>query len=412
MTDAYREFFTVRMLGEFSIVCEGKELILGRNSSLKCIQLLQLVWLRGKKGVGKEQLAKALYDRSNVADTNNSVNNLIYQLRRQMVKAGLPKGEYVTRVDGVYIPDPEYPLKLDVHEFEELLDQAEQTTDQREKHSFYQAAFEVYRGELLPSISTEIWVMSENLRLKKRYECCVQWLAEYYRSQKDYAAMEALYEHVIQIDPDDNWKICQIDLLMDKGEYKRAYAMYNDMVQRYADEMGLPASPEMMACYERMNSKIRHMPGEMDEIMKGIRNRFQSGGGYESDDKAYYCSYLGFVDICHMVNRNMDRSGRSYYLMLCTLVDYEGKCLQNEKKRKERAQILKDVIGNSLRKGDVYTQYNNSQYLILLIAADESSCEIVYRRINNNLKKVAGSRAEMEYVVCSLSELPPPVREE
>ena len=36
--------------------------------------------------------------------------------------------------------------------------------------------------------------------------------------------------------------------------------MYNDMVQRYADEMGLPASPEMMACYERMNSKIRHMP--------------------------------------------------------------------------------------------------------------------------------------------------------
>ena len=113
-----------------------------------------------------------------------------------------------------------------------------------------------------------------------------------------------------------------------------------------------------------------------------------------------------------MVNRNLDRSGRSYYLMLCTLVDYEGKRLQNEKKRKERAQILKDVIGNSLRKGDVYTQYNNSQYLILLIAADESSCEIVYRRINNNLKKVAGSRAEMEYVVCSLSELPPPVREE
>lgn len=82
--------------------------------------------------------------------------------------------------------------------------------------------------------------------------------------------------------------------------------------------------------------------------------------------------------------------------------------IRNQEKLKSRMDILGEVIGSSLRKGDVYTRYSNSQYLILLSGIDQKNCEIIYRRINRSLKEQAGSRAEIEYDVLSLAELRPP----
>lgn len=407
MKEAEREFFSVQMFGDFSIVCDGKKLILGRNSSMKYMQLLQLVWLQGEKGVTKERLVNVLYDRSDVSDYNNSINNLLYQLRKQMTKAGLPKGEYISHKGSVYVPDPAFPLKLDVHEFERLIEQAEGEADERMQCACYQKAFLLYRGDLLPSISTEIWVMSEMKRLKALFEQCVRWLGDYYKRQGDYVALEQLYEQAARLYPEDDWQISQIDMLMDKGEYKRAYHMYDEMVRHYSEEMGLPPTAEMVACYERMRIRVRQQPGEIEEIKRGIWECLQpQTSGHEHE--AYYCSYMGFVDIFHMVSRNLDRVDCPVHLMLCTLVDYEGKMIQNPEKLNKRSAILRDIIGSSLRKGDVFTQYSHSQYLILLVGAEEDRCEIVYRRINSRLKAQAGTRAGMEYVVTSLRELPPP----
>ena len=102
----------------------------------------------------------------------------------------------------------------------------------------------------------------------------------------------------------------------------------------------------------------------------------------------------------------MERTGRSIYLMLCTVVDYEGKMLQNQEKLKARSEALCDAIRISLRQGDAFTKYNNSQYLILLVGTKQEDCQIIYRRISRNMKKLSGPRAELKYNVISLAELP------
>lgn len=341
MKEAGREIFYVRMLGEFSITCEGKEIILGRKSTAKFIQLLQFVWLRGRKGV------------------------------TQMVKIGLPKGEYISRVNGVYVPDPEFPVKLDVHEFEDLVLRAERSKDEQVKLACYQAAVGLYRGELLPAVCTEIWVMAENLRLKSMFEICVQWLGDYYRKESDYNALDYLFGHAVRLYPYDNWQINQIEVLLDKGEYKNANDLYNEMTSRYSEEMGLAPTPEMMKCYERISQMTLHFSEEMSEIKRKI---WEYPGEMAEGQGAYYCSYSSFVDICHMLSRNMERTERSIYMMLCTLVDYEGKMIRNQEKLKMRAAFLKEVINGCLRKGDVYTQYSNAQFLILLVGTKRKDC--------------------------------------
>ena len=64
-----------------------------------------------------------------------------------------------------------------------------------------------------------------------------------------------------------------------------------------------------------------------------------------------------------MMVRLMERSGQSVYLLLCTLYDErQGKGIQQ---RKELSQKLSSSIKEALRRGDVYTCYNLSQYLVI-----------------------------------------------
>jgi hypothetical protein len=93
-------------------------------------------------------------------------------------------------------------------------------------------------------------------------------------------------------------------------------------------------------------------------------------------------------------------------MMLCTLVDYEGKPIQNQEKLTIRADALKQALYEGLRQGDVYTKYSSSQFLLLLIGTKKEDCSIIYHRISKKLKDLAGSRAELKYRIVSLAEIP------
>lgn len=153
----------VCMLGGFSVTYQGKEVLLGRKNTLKFIQLLQLIWLKGKNGISKKELIDALYDRREVANANNSINNLFHQVKKQLPAAGLPDCDYIIRTEGGYMAGSEVPVRTDVQRFMELSEAGGKEVDKGKSASYYWQALELYKGELLPEISTEIWVIEENL---------------------------------------------------------------------------------------------------------------------------------------------------------------------------------------------------------------------------------------------------------
>ncbi|MDQ9821793.1 bacterial transcriptional activator domain-containing protein, partial [Acinetobacter sp. 163] len=83
---------------------------------------------------------------------------------------------------------------------------------------YYKQALDLYKGELLPDISTEIWVIEENLQLKMIFDTCVQRLADYFKRNGKDAELEALYEKAVRLFPYENWQLDQIDALLAKGE--------------------------------------------------------------------------------------------------------------------------------------------------------------------------------------------------
>ena len=101
----------------------------------------------------------------------------------------------------------------------------------------------------------------------------------------------------------------------------------------------------------------------------------------------------------------MERLGKSIYLMLCTLSDYEGKAIRNPEKLKLRASDLEQVICGCLREGDTFTRYNQSQYLIMLVGTNKENCELIYQRIKNRLRDQIHTKASLSYTVASLADL-------
>lgn len=294
----------------------------------------------------------------------------------------------------------EVPVRTDVQSFMELAQAGETELDEDKKAGYYCRALELYKGELLPEISTEIRVIEENLKLKMIFDTCVYWLSDYFRDKGKNEELEALYEKAVSLFPYENWQLAQIEALLAKGENERALEIYQKMVQMYSDEMGLDPTPEMLECYEKISRRSHDLPGDMELIKRELCEKKE-----ERRKGAYFCDYRTFTEICHISRRNMERLGKSIYLMLCTLSDYEGKAIRNPEKLKLRASDLEQVICGCLREGDTFTRYNQSQYLIMLVGTNKENCELIYQRIKNRLRDQIHTKASISYTVASLADL-------
>ena len=394
----------VNMFGGLAITYNGKNVSIGKNKTAKYIQLLEMVWLCGEAGIQKDELTGILYDREEQSNLSNSFNNLIYQMHKQLDKSGLPQYEYIVNRDGIFFPDDKVDIDFDVHRFISDIEKARSFDKEEDGIEYYRAAFDEYKAELLPELSTQEWFIIRSVALQKMYAESVVALGSYYEKTGDYDSMFRIYKRAAELYPDDEWQVGEINALIGKGAYTDAYAVYDETVRYYTDELGVTPSNELLECYNRMSLKVTNTPGKIYEIRDGIIEHREAVAG--DDEGAYDCSFPSFIDAYHILSRNMERSGQSVYMMLLTIVDYEGKRITNVAKLETRAAFLQQAISNTLRQGDTFCKYSSSQYLLLLVGTNKESCKIVYRRILNKFKLLAGPRTELEYSVVSLAELP------
>jgi DNA-binding SARP family transcriptional activator len=401
----------VRMLGGFRLSVDGEVKGLGQNNKANFLKLIQLVLLNYEKGISKRELIDGVFGFKDLLDENNSLNNLLHQARTQLKKAGVPGKRYIEGKKGIYYPEKVegYTFSIDVFRFRELFEKAQHTDIEREQAQYLQEAFDLYQGELLPEFSTDNWVVVESVRLKRYYDQLVQWLGDYYKKMEDYDAYYRVYKQASRVYPDSGWQVNVIDALILKKQYKEAYELYNKTAKYYLDELEVPLPDELIHCYERIYDNVKVVSDNIEDIQAGILDRDQAlkeNIGEKNHLGSYFCVFSSFIDVYNVLRRNLMRRGNSIFMMLCTLVDYEGKPIANQERLEQRSEALKDALYQCLRQGDVYTKYSSSQYLVLLIGTKKEDCSVIYHRLQRKLKELAGSRAELKYRIVSLAEIP------
>ena len=375
---------SVRMFGRFEMIYNGQVLRLGHSQTTKAMKLLQLLLFYADKGIHRSQVIQDLFGVDAEGDIQTNLRVVVHNLRKILGKSGLPEGDYVVIESGVYRFQADFPITVDALRFVELL-KMEKTASEIEKYQLLKEAFTLYKGHFLPEIYGEDWVVINNSRFQNLYTECLEKMIEIMRNNGHYQDMYKACSHAANLYPLDEWQVYQMEALVALGETKEALALYEKTTEMYFEELLMPPSDQMLECFQHMKEQLNMKTREIGEIQNGMEEK-------EFFKGAFFCQYPSFADSYRMMNRMMERSGQSVYLLMCTLYDEKEKIEENTEAFKELSELLFDSIQESLRRGDIFTRYNLKQYLVMLIGIRKEECSIVTSRIDSSFRKKCNNR--------------------
>ena len=172
----------------------------------------------------------------------------------------------------------------------------------------------------------------------------------------------------------------KLDCLIALKRYQEAMEVYKQVVVQYFEEQGLPPSETMLQRFRLMSGQIRYTSDMLKDIENTLKEREETQG-------PYYSTYPSFIDSYRLVSRMAECFSFEYTLFCITLVDGKGALLEGEMVQ-TTSEMLKNAIGESLRKGDLFTCYSPVQYLVLLNGAGQEHVLAVCERVERSLKQM------------------------
>ncbi len=388
----------VQMLGGLSLMYGEEPISFSRNTTTKAMKLLQILLYYGEKGISRNKLIENLYKAEELADAPNSLRVTSYRLKKMLVNMGLPEHNYIRISKGIYFWNGPMRTDVDVHQFCDLIQRAEDETDMEKQMQFLREACLLYKGELLPGSSEEEWVLIEGVQLKKMYSGALQQLCEYLWNKEEYEEILRLCEPACAMYPFDEWQAVRIGCFMAMNRYQEAMKEYESTAKLFFEELGISPSEKMIDQFKYMSERMSSTP----QTIRGIKSRLREE---EIEAGAFYMTLPSFRDSYRLVRRIMERNGQSVYLMLCSLVDSKGAPLEDADKLSAMSGELMSAIKHCLRKGDSFTRYNPSQFLILLVGTNKENCGLIFERIERYFSREHKSwKKYLEFYITSLAD--------
>lgn len=372
----------VDMFGEFTIYADGEPAFQYEGRTRKLWNLLQYLLMKRGTMVPQSDLIAIAHLDGRKGKPENSLKNLIYRLRTQLENSNLPKQNYIICERGAYAWNPNIPVTLDVEVFEQEWKEAcalEHNPENRLIH--YLAAIELYKGKFLPQSQSEEWVQSLEGYYHHIFADCVNGAYEIFKEKKDMDFMEELCRKSLDMDPLSE-ELCRlyINVLIQQNQYKRALSVYSSFVDRLQREADQRPSEVMIRLYQDVIKMISNMQADINMVKNDLKEA-NAGNG------AYYCQYDIFKNMYRLLARSISRTGQSVYLLLFTVSDANGD-MPTTKTLHSAMRALQLGIGKSLRRGDVYAQYSNTQYVVLLQSLNEENGRMIANRVISNYEQI------------------------
>ena len=386
----------VKMLGGFSMSYNGKTIAGSSKSSISQNNaLLQILIHSREKGVTRDRLEELLFGDREVDNAHHSLRSVIYNAKKYLEKAGLPRVNYIISEKDAFYWTNEIEVEEDAYEFEKLYLQAAEETDPRQRLESYLKASYEYGGEFLPMQTNNVWAVRESMRYGKIFAECVENAGRILRELEDYERMKELGQYASVIAPLSDWESLTMEALVRMRKYDDAIRLYEHTVNYYLDELGIHPSGKIVEWFEHLGKGITHQHSVLEEIQKDLNgNDSESSGGF-------LCIYPVFQGIYRSNRRLLDRMGTSSYLMLCTILDGKGNPMKEGTVLDRLSDRLIESARTSVRRGDTLCSYGKGQCLILLVNTTREDCSIVQQRINKSFI-VGRQRISIKYDISSV----------
>lgn len=375
----------VKMFGGFSASYGDEVLTFGKQRDSKFGQLFQILMTRPGQGFSKGDIAESLYGREQVENPNGSLNNTIFRLRKYLKESPLPPGDYLQLDGGILRFAGGMETMSDVWDFEQGAQAFEMEKDRRKKAALCKKACEYFRGEFLPQLSNEQWVIEKNRNYQKMYAGMMEYLLCYWKEEGDYGSMEKAAARASRLCPGEGWELWQVDSMISMGRYEEAEQVYQEMALRLQENGGF-LRERQQAHFRETGARLRHPEGNVEEISKYLAEP-------ELAEGAYACMLPGFSDCFRMLGRIIARGGVSgFIIMLCTILDGKGNPAKDQVYCEKQGEKLLASFRCCLRKGDIYAKYSDGQYLVMCAGAARENVPDIGARLDKDFRKCRGGR--------------------
>lgn len=376
----------VSFLGQFELILDDKYVLNYENiGSVKNAKLLAYLLKNHSSKLNGFELQNVLYADDSSSNPANALKALVHRLRTVLKKVLGDIDIILSGGSGYYI-NPDIDIVLDVDIFENMIQLAKNENNEDLVMHYFEEALSLYQGDFLPMFNSEQWVMIASTYLESSYMTAVTYVLKHYLKSERYQEVENLSTIALNYDGlNENLHYYLLTSLMKQNKIHTAKHHYLSIEKLLYEELGIYPNDDLQSIYNEIISHQRLKEVTMNDVQDGlVEHRTQNG--------AFQCSYDTFRKIYQLEARKAIRRGTSSeYLVLLTI---EANELVKKNSTvidaiiESTSSLLCQSILTSLRAGDTFTKYSNSQYLILLPDCTDENAQVVVNRLVSQFYKV------------------------
>ncbi len=390
-----QELLCVTMLGGFSLEIQGKTVDENCNRMRKVWTLLAyLVYSRNNR-VTQEHLLSVVQgaESGEVDDPAGRLKALLYRTRNVLNQLYPSAGhDLIVRKNGSYSWNSEIPMELDVEQFENFCTRAQKETDKDCRLDLYRQALALYKGDFLPKLSMEPWVMPLNAYYHQRYLDAAGEMLALLEAEKEWQESRDICRQALKIEPYSEALYQHLmRCLLELGDRNGVLSAYEQMSELLFDTFGVMPSDESRQLYRQASNLVSHQTLPIGMVRDQLRETDAEG--------ALYCEYDFFRFLYQAQARALVRSGDIAHIALFSV---QGEDREPVARRSlDRAMDnLQELLQQSLRRGDVFCRCSVSQFLVMLPHANyENSCGVCRRLTKAFSRQYPHSPVELHFSV-------------
>lgn len=230
---------SISLLGSFSVLLAGKPVHALETPRMRT--LLAYLILHRHTSIYRESLADALWPDLTERESRSNLRKLLYRLNQ-----GLPDVDRCVEITHARIGwRPDAAVELDVQELEHLCAAPPTLAN-------LQQAAALYRGDLLEGCD-ELWILPERERFRRLLMGQLEGGAKLLEDTRQYAAALQLAQHLVTLDPLNEWAyLRELRLHIACGDKAAALRTYRTCVSTLERELDEPCPPELVQEFERL----------------------------------------------------------------------------------------------------------------------------------------------------------------
>lgn len=377
----------INTLGEFDIKAEGQSILNQSSRTYKLYKLFEFFLTFRNKKLLPETIIDNLLSDSESDDPKNTLRTQIFRLRK-IIKSFLPEGMDESKYLSINFTNGYYSLEIgektliDVDEFEDLIKKADLEREYNDEIAaeLYYNALKMYKGLYLSDNSYEVWLVPTRNFYQRLYLKTLYKLIDLLIENDEYEKIIALCEESLLIEPyEENIHINLMEAMLKHGQQKNALNHYEYSLNLLEKELDSKPS----SVFIDMGNRIQNYSSRMNDVdLESISKKLDEGAVYG----AMYCNIEFFKFLFNLQKRKSLRNDENDYLCIINLNQKKDKNYDSKDFRKY-SKYWTELLVNSLRKGDVFTFWNDNQILIMLNNVRGEGIKEIESRVHSNLRK-------------------------